>query len=62
MPIAAALVVSAVLVNLNFLRDPLAARLPDVIVPAVLVGAWLTGKALRMQSVGPRVAAGASSS
>jgi hypothetical protein len=58
-PIAASLVVSAVLVNVNFLRDPLAARLPDVMVPAVLLGAWLTGRALRIQSVGARVAAGA---
>jgi len=56
-PIAAALVVSAVLVNWNFLRDPLAARLPDVIVPAVLVGAWLTGEALRMRSLVARVGA-----
>ena len=56
-PIVAPLVVSAVLVNWNFLRDPLGARLPDVIVPAVLVGAWLTGEALRMRSLVTRVAA-----
>lgn len=58
-PIVAPLVVSAVLVNWNFLRDPLGARLPDVMVPAVLVGAWLTGEVLRMRSLVPRVAAGA---
>ena len=38
------LVVAALLVNSAFLRDPLPARLPDVVVPAVLVAAWLVGK------------------
>jgi hypothetical protein len=42
---AAPLVVSALLVGASFLRDPLAARLPDVVVPVVLVGAWLAGRA-----------------
>ena len=40
-PIAAV----AVLVNLTFLRDPPATRVPDAIVPAVVLGAWLTGQA-----------------
>ena len=56
-PVAAMLVISAVLVNWNFLRDPLATRLRDVIVPAVLVGAWLTGLALRTRPVLLRVPA-----
>jgi len=42
---AAPLVVSALFVCAAFLRDPLAARLPDVVVPVVLVGAWLAGRA-----------------
>jgi hypothetical protein len=50
--VAAPLVVSAILVNVNFLREPLAARLPEVIGPAVLVAAWLTGRAFRVQ---PRI-------
>lgn len=49
--LAAPIVVSALLVNVNFLRDPIATRLPDVIVPAVLVAAWLTGRAIRLRSV-----------
>lgn len=32
----------AVLVNFSFMRDPLGTRLPDAVVPAVLLGAWLT--------------------
>ena len=56
-PVAAMLIISAVLVNWNFLRDPLATRLRDVIVPAVLVGAWLTGLALRARSSVLRVPA-----
>lgn len=38
-------VVVALLVNYSFLRDPLNTRLPDAIVPAVMLGAWLTSRA-----------------
>jgi hypothetical protein len=41
----------AFLANMNFLRDPLAVRLPDAIVPAALVAAWLAGRALRVSSL-----------
>jgi hypothetical protein len=51
------LVVMALLVDLGFLRDPLGARLRDAIVPAVLVGAWLTGRARRVSAPGWRGAA-----
>jgi len=47
----APLVVLAFLANMNFLRDPLAVRLPDAIVPAALVSAWLAGRALRVPSL-----------
>jgi hypothetical protein len=47
----APLVVLAFLANMNFLRDPLPVRLPDAIVPAVLVAAWLAGRALRVPSM-----------
>jgi hypothetical protein len=47
----APLVVLAFLANMNFLRDPLPVRLPDAIVPAVLVAAWLAGRALRVPSL-----------
>ena len=47
----APLVVLAFLANMNFLRDPLSVRLPDAIVPAVLVAAWLAGRALRVPSM-----------
>jgi hypothetical protein len=40
---ATALVPMAVLVNLGFVRHTLAARIPDAIVPAALLGAWLLG-------------------
>ncbi len=43
--------VVALLVNYSFLRDPLNTRLPDAIVPAVILGAWLTSRAFR---AGPR--------
>ena len=39
------LVCLAVLTNVGLLRDPLEARLPDAIVPVVLLGAWLAGRA-----------------
>jgi hypothetical protein len=35
----------ALLVNVGFLRNPLATRLPDATVPACLLGAWLLGLA-----------------
>jgi len=47
----APLIVLAFLANMNFLRDPLAVRLPDAIVPAALVSAWLAGRALRVPSL-----------
>jgi hypothetical protein len=37
------------MVNYTFIRHPLDVRLPDAIVPAVLVGAWLVHQALRAQ-------------
>lgn len=37
--------VVAMLVNRGFIRDPLATRLPDAIVPAVLLLAWLASRA-----------------
>ena len=40
----------AIAVNIGFLRDPLPARLPDAIVPAMLAGAWLAGRAVRVSS------------
>lgn len=39
----AALVVLAALVNGGILRDVLQTRIPDAVVPAVLLGAWATG-------------------
>lgn len=38
-------VVVALLVNAAFLRDPLNTRLPDAVVPAVILGAWLVSQA-----------------
>jgi hypothetical protein len=49
--IGAPLVTLAFLVNMNVLRDPLPVRLPDAIVPAALVAAWLAGRALRLHSL-----------
>jgi hypothetical protein len=40
------LAVVAVMVNVNFIRDPLITRLPDAIVPAVMLGAWIAARAL----------------
>jgi hypothetical protein len=54
--VAAPLACLAILVNRAFLRDPLSARLPDVIVPAVLLLAWLAGRALRLTRRRARVA------
>jgi len=47
---AVPIVVIALLINRAFLRDPLASRLPDVIVPAVLLGAWLVGQSMRLSN------------
>jgi hypothetical protein len=47
---AVPLVVAAMFVTATFLRDPLAARLPDVVVPVVLVGAWLAGRSMVVSS------------
>jgi hypothetical protein len=41
----AAIAVTAVVMNLGFIRTPLSARLPDAGVPAALLGAWLIGAA-----------------
>ena len=45
----AALAVMAVFVNVGFLRDTLAARVPDAIVLAAVLGAWLIAVAWGMQ-------------
>jgi hypothetical protein len=37
----------ALLVNAAFLRDPLSTRLPDAVVPAVILGTWLVAQAWR---------------
>jgi hypothetical protein len=39
----AALVIVAVLVNASFMREALQVRVPDAVVPAALLGAWLFG-------------------
>jgi hypothetical protein len=49
--VGAPLVVLAFLANMNVLRDPLAVRVPDAIVPAALASAWLAGRALRVASL-----------
>lgn len=41
----AAISVMAIVMNLGFIRTPLAARLPDAIVPPAMLGAWLIGLA-----------------
>jgi len=41
----AAIAVTAIVMNLGFIRTPLSARLPDAGVPAALLGAWLIGAA-----------------
>jgi hypothetical protein len=35
----------ALMVNFGFIREPLGTRLPDAIVPLVVLGAWLVGRA-----------------
>jgi hypothetical protein len=37
--------VVALMVNFGFIREPLGTRLPDAIVPLVVLGAWLIGRA-----------------
>jgi hypothetical protein len=49
--VGAPLIVLAFLANMNFLRDPLPVRLPDAVVPAALVAAWLAGRAWRVPSL-----------
>ncbi|HEY1307155.1 MAG TPA: hypothetical protein VGF24_26550 [Vicinamibacterales bacterium] len=39
----AAVSVMAIAMNLGFIRTPLAARLPDAVVPAAVLGSWLLG-------------------
>jgi hypothetical protein len=41
----AAIAVTAIVMNLGFIRTPLSARLPDAGVPAALLGTWLIGAA-----------------
>jgi hypothetical protein len=43
------LMVVAVLVNLGMIRDTLAARLPDAIVPAALLLGWLVARSVRLR-------------
>ncbi len=57
--VVAALVAMAIPVNLTFLRGTLEQRVPDVIVPAALLGSWLLGQARsRSASRTPLVVAG----
>ena len=56
-PLVVALVAAAALVNSFFLRDPLRVRLPDAIVPNVLLAAWLAGRAVAVRRPVPRAAA-----
>jgi hypothetical protein len=53
------LVVLAGLVNAGFLRDPIDARVPDAIVPAVLLMAWIASQAFRSTRLAGRAAAAA---
>jgi hypothetical protein len=40
----------ALVINVGFIRDPLPIRVADAIVPAVLCGSWLAGRAMREQN------------
>jgi hypothetical protein len=51
--------VMAIVVNLGFLRSPLLARVPDAVVPASLLLAWLLGRLLDVRGVVPRLVTGA---
>jgi hypothetical protein len=44
------IVAVALPMNATFIRDPLSARLPDVIIPAVVLGAWLLHRAIGTRS------------
>ena len=46
----------AVVINVNFIRDPLETRLPDAIVPGVVLGAWLCARAADARRRGPVLA------
>ena len=46
----AAMAVMAIVMNLGFIRTPLMARLPDAIVPAAMLGAWLIGLAFDVRA------------
>ena len=46
------LAIVAVAINVNFIRDPLETRLPDAIVPGVVLGAWLCARAMSAQRRG----------
>ncbi|HKE83305.1 MAG TPA: hypothetical protein VKB50_06110 [Vicinamibacterales bacterium] len=48
--------VMAIAMNLGFLRTPLAARLPDAVVPAAVLGSWLLGLAWRRRGSRARLA------
>lgn len=56
-----ALCVTAVAINFGFIRTPLAARLPDAIVPAAVLGAWLIANAWDVRGRAPRLAWGVTS-
>ncbi len=56
-PLVVALIATAALVNNSFLRDPLRVRIPDAIVPNVLLAVWLAGRAFPVRRPAPRAAA-----
>jgi hypothetical protein len=53
----AALAIMTIVMNLVFLRTPLAARLPDAAAPAALLGSWLIGLAWQPPTAAARRAA-----
>ena len=56
----AAIAVMAIVMNLGFIRTPLAARLPDAGAPAAMLGAWLIGLAFEVRGLtARRIAIGA---
>jgi hypothetical protein len=50
----AGVAIMTIVMNLGFLRTPLAARLPDAAAPAVLLGCWLIGVAWRARGLAAR--------